>query len=55
VFMVNKGMLSSLNKGKNGKFHGHNSWTGGTNKVSKMRHIRRKFGSNFLSFGAPYN
>jgi hypothetical protein len=28
---------------------------GGTNKFSKMRNIRKKFGSNFMSFGALHN
>jgi hypothetical protein len=28
---------------------------GGTNKLAKMRRIRKKFGSNFINFGALDN
>jgi hypothetical protein len=40
-----------LNKDKNGKFHGHIIWTGGSNKSSKVGQLRTIFDSIFMNFG----
>jgi hypothetical protein len=44
-----------LTRAKNGNFQGHNSWTMGSNKFSKVGQLRINFGPIFMNFGAIDN